>query len=81
MNEVCGECAAKDSKDVGKLKSYLSFGYVAGQVTKCEVSASTGITMKNLNRILSGNEFEGVYIPETLKGDINIDNKNIIAKV
>ena len=32
--------------------------------TKADVAYSTGITLKNLNRYLSGNEFKGVNIPE-----------------
>ena len=81
VNEVCSSCMTKDSKDLGKLKSYLSYGYSAGSVTKGEVSASTGITMKNLNRLLVGEEFEGVYIPETLESSSNIGKKKVIAKV
>ena len=80
INEVCNGCVSKDNKDLGKLKNYLSgYGYIAGQITKSEVSANTGITMKNLNRFLSGEEFEGVYIPETLNN--NIDNEKIVQKV
>ena len=80
-NDVCNNCKSKDSKDVGKLKSYLSYDYVAGTVTKGEVSNRTGITMKNLNRILIGEEFEGVNIPETLENNNNIGDKKVIAKV
>lgn len=81
INEVCNGCMAKDNRDLGKLKNYLEgYNFVQGQVTKGEVSANTGITMKNLNRFLSGQEFEGVYIPETLSEN-DIDNKKIIEKV
>lgn len=79
VSEVCDSCKSKDNKDVGKLKSYLSYDYVEGAVTKGEVSNRTGITMKNLNRILVGEEFEGVNIPETLEN--NIGDKKVIAKV
>ncbi|MCI8309591.1 MAG: hypothetical protein HFJ45_05280 [Clostridia bacterium] len=82
VNEVCNGCIVKDNKDLGKLKSYLTYGgYTAGSVTKGDVSANTGITMKNLNRFLSTEEFEGVYIPESLSVTNNIDEKKIIAKV
>ncbi len=78
MNDVCNSCMAKDNKDLGKLKNYLGeYGFAQGKVTRGEVSASTGITMKNLNRLLTYQEFDGVYIPETLN---NIDN-NIVEKV
>ena len=74
VNEVCNNCASKDNKDLGKLKNYLSgYGYSAGKATKLDVAASTGITIKNLNRLLAGEEFEGIYIPESLD---NIDSGN-----
>jgi phosphoglycerate dehydrogenase-like enzyme len=71
---------AKDSKDLDKLKTYLGYNEFSGTVTRGEVSANTGITMKNLNRFLAGSDFEGVYIPETLENN-NIGNDKIIAKV
>ena len=81
INEVCNGCVSKDNKDLGNLKNYLSgYGFISGQITRNEVSASTGITMKNLNRFLSGQEFEGVYIPETLNNN-NIDEDKIVQKV
>jgi hypothetical protein len=80
INEVCNGCIAKDNKDLGKLKNYLSYNYVAGTDTKKDVAANTGITMKNLNRFLSAEEFEGVFIPETLANN-NIGGKKVIAKV
>lgn len=81
INEVCNNCMAKDNKDISKLKNYFSYGYVAGKVSLGDISNNTGVTMKNLNRLLVGEQFEGVYIPETLN-EINIDNKKkIVAKV
>ena len=80
MNEVCNGCLAKDNKDIGKLKNYFSYGYIAGKVSLGDISNDTGITMKNLNRLLGNEEFEGVYIPETLSEN-NIDEKRIVAKV
>lgn len=80
INEVCNNCISKDNKDIGKLKSYFSYGYVAGKVSLGDISNETGITMKNLNRLIVSEEFEGVYIPETL-GKNNIDNKKVVAKV
>lgn len=82
INNVCNGCIAKDNKDLGKLKNYLGgYGFSAGSITRGEVSASTGITMKNLNRFLQSEEFEGVYIPETLSTKGNIDAKKIVSKV
>ena len=80
VNEVCNNCISKDSKDIGKLKNYFSYGYVAGKVSLGDISNNTGITMRNLNRLLVNEEFEGIYIPETLSEN-NIDNKKVVAKV
>ena len=78
-NEVCNICVQKDNKDLGKLKNFLD-GYSIGKVTKKDVSANTGITMKNLNRFLAGEEFAGVHIPETIES--NVDNvEKVIVKV
>ena len=80
VNEVCNNCASKDSKDLGKLKNYLNgYDYSAGKTTKIDVSVSTGITMKNLNRFLAGEEFEGVYIPESLENNID-SSKKVVTK-
>ena len=66
VNEVCNGCVAKDNKDMGKLKNYLE-GYSYGEkaLTREELSFGTGITMKNLNRYLSAEEFSGVYIADS----------------
>lgn len=79
INDVCNNCVAKDSKDIGKLKNYFSYGYVAGKVSLGDIASDTGITLKNLSRLLENEEFEGVYIPEALNEN-NIDKK-IVAKV
>ena len=65
VNEVCNGCVTKDNKDLGKLKNFLE-GYSYGEkaLTREELSYGTGITMKNLNRFLSGQEFSGIYIAE-----------------
>ena len=61
--EVCHECEKKDMADLSKLKSFLADGYAQG-ITKGEISASTGISAKNLNRYLGYEEFSGIYFPE-----------------
>ena len=38
----------KKHKDIGKLKNYFNYGYVAGKVTLGDISNDTGITIKNL---------------------------------
>lgn len=76
-NEVCNICISKDNKDIGKLKNYFSYGYVAGKVSLGDISNNTGITIKNLNRLIENEEFSGVYVPQTN----NIDNNKVIEKV
>ena len=62
--EVCHECEKKDVADLSKLKMYFSEGYSQG-ITRGEISASTAISAKNLNRFLGYEEFSGIFIPET----------------
>lgn len=61
--EVCSECERKDMADLSKLKLFFSEGYSSG-ITRGEISASTGISSKNLNRFLGYEEFSGIFIPE-----------------
>ena len=61
--EVCGECERKDVADLSKLKLFFADGYSQG-ITRGEISASTGISSKNLNRYLGYEEFSGIFIPE-----------------
>ena len=75
VNEVCNGCVAKDNKDMGKLKNYLE-GYSYGEkaLTREELSFGTGITMKNLNRFLSEQEFSGIYIADSVNAS-NVEEK------
>ena len=78
--EVCSECERKDMADLSKLKNFLADGFMQG-ITKGEISASTGISAKNLNRYLEYEEFAGIYIPgaEDVKLDgVLTDNKEDI---
>lgn len=77
--EVCQNCEKKDNADVNKLKGFLMEGISVG-TTKADVAYSTGITMKNLNRYLSGNEFKGVNIPEA-KVENKVSKADVIEKV
>lgn len=61
--EVCHECEKKDLADLSKLKGFFADSYMSG-VSKTEISASTGISARNLNRYLGYEEFAGIYIPE-----------------
>ena len=68
--DVCKECEKKDLSDISKLKVFFAENYVTG-VSKMEISASTGISARNLNRYLSYEEFNSIYVT---------DNANSIAK-
>ena len=76
VNEVCNGCVAKDNKDMGKLKNYLE-GYSYGEkaLTREELSFGTGITMKNLNRFLSAQEFSGIYIADSANLSNTVEEK------
>ncbi len=65
--DVCHECEKKDVADLSKLKGFFADEYVGG-VTKAEISASTGISAKNLNRYLGYEEFSGIYISDNASG-------------
>ena len=78
--EVCSECERKDMADLSKLKNFLADGFMQG-ITKGEISASTGISAKNLNRYLGYEEFAGIYIPEAEDAKLDgvlTDNKEDI---
>lgn len=68
--EVCHDCERKDLADLSKLKGFFADEYASG-VTKVEISASTGISAKNLDRYLGYEEFSGIYIPESSAGSLN----------
>ena len=81
VNDVCNGCIPKDNKDLGKLKGFLNvYRYDVENLTRGEVAYSTGITVRNLNRFLQGNEFKEYNIPESLDNKINnyiiIENTN-----
>ena len=63
--DVCHECEKKDLADLSKLKGFFSDSYVSG-VSKLEISASTGISTRNLNRYLGYEEFSGIYIKDEI---------------
>ena len=75
--EVCNECEKKDLADISKLKVFFEDSYVAGG-SKVEISASTGISARNLNRYLGNEEFSGIYISEEV-GEINNESKGKVS--
>ena len=73
--EVCKECEKKDMADLSKLKGFFAENYISG-VSKTEISASTGISARNLNRYLGYEEFSGIYISDTVNGVNGISGLN-----
>ena len=71
--DVCHECEKKDLADLSKLKGYFSEEYITG-VSKLEISASTGISNRNLTRYLGYEEFNNIYVADD---NGNFPNKNI----
>ena len=63
-NEVCNNCIERDNRELGKLKNFLSGYDYSEEITRRDISYTTGITMKNLNRFLLGEEFAGIQIQE-----------------
>ena len=65
--DVCHECEKKDNAELNKLKGFFAEEYSTG-VTKSQISASTGISTRNLNRYLNYEEFSDIYIAEAESG-------------
>ena len=61
--EVCQDCEKKDLADLSKLKGFFADNYVVG-VSKNEISSTTGISTRNLNRYLGYQEFSGIYVKD-----------------
>ncbi len=76
--DVCQECSKKDLADLSKLKGFFAENYVSG-VSKMEISASTGISARNLNRYLGYEEFSGIYISDSVSGANGI-NEEILSE-
>lgn len=53
-NDVCPKCLPKDKSDISKLTNYINDNVVTN-FTIANLSANTGITLKNINRYLDSN--------------------------
>lgn len=53
-NEVCPKCLPKDRCDISKLTNYINDNGIT-DTTMANLSANTGITLKNINRYLGSN--------------------------
>ena len=58
-DSVCPKCAQKDQFEMGQLKTFLEEN--ASQINLDNLSASTGISIKNLNRFLAQEQFSDFY--------------------
>lgn len=58
-SEVCQRCNKKDNADVLKLKNFLEDAQ-DDIINKDELAIHTGISLKNLNRYLSLEEFSNI---------------------
>ena len=56
--EVCQNCAQKDKQDIVKLRGYIEENGVGA--TPENISLSTGISLRNLNRYLETEEFSNI---------------------
>lgn len=75
--EVCQDCERKDLADLSKLKVFFEEEFT-NSATKVEISNTTGISAKNLNRYLGYEEFSEMHIPETLSSFNN--NETLASK-
>lgn len=74
--EVCQDCERKDLADLSKLKGFFADNYVVG-VSKNEISSTTGISTRNLNRYLSYDEFNGIYVRDYDNKDNEISDEKV----
>lgn len=65
-NDICCKCSPRDEYDISTLKNYLEDNISASSLE--EISNSTGITLKNLNRYMQTDEFKDISKPFYKKG-------------
>lgn len=58
--DTCINCSPKDRLEMSKLKNFLEGTSSYEGINIDSISYNTGITIKNLNRFLGGNEFSGI---------------------
>ena len=68
---VCPKCSSKDALELSTLKTYVEEKGLTG--TLDTIAGETGISVKNLNRFLSSEEFKQYgNLTENNEGPINI---------
>lgn len=70
-NDVCPKCAPKDVFEMEKLKHYLNGNIQVDSVS--DISAKTGITVKNINRYLNSTNFANIINNTNKNTDISIN--------
>ncbi len=72
-SNVCPNCEAKDKNEISKLKTFLTES--DDNISLEEISCNTGISIKNLDRFLSTNNFSSLSKKISLndKGNISIN--------
>ncbi|MFR8104596.1 MAG: hypothetical protein ACLU8F_05950 [Clostridia bacterium] len=72
-DDVCVKCYPKDKFEMSKFNQYLEQNYSINSIDR--VSAETGISVKNINRYLSGQKLSDYIQKLESKGldDININ--------
>lgn len=68
-DSVCPNCQTKDMYEMGQLKNFLEEN--TSQINIDSLSASTGISVKNLNRFLAQDQFSE-FNSQVQKNDGNI---------
>ena len=56
--DICGNCISKDELEITKLKNYFELNSDVSSLE--EISNYTGITVKNLDRYLTFDEFKNI---------------------
>lgn len=71
-NDVCPKCTPKDNFEMEKLKNYLNGNIKTDSIN--DISNSTGISVKNINRFLNSTNFANIINSENKKSnDISIN--------
>ncbi len=68
---VCCNCSPKDSFEMSKLKNYLESENYSNSIDW--ISVDTGISVKNLNRYLSNEEFSKISSKLNIGTNMNIN--------
>ena len=74
-NQVCPNCQAKDENEINQLKNFLN--EVDNEVSIENLSASTGVSIKNVNRFLKDKNLCNAFTDLGLNLGNNNNNNNI----